>query len=269
MVDDEELIREMYARFGLAYYISEVLHRSLCNLVALRTTPQSSTRLRFEEQLRWTYSLTLGQVIREASGTLPESTNAELEIVRERRNFLAHHFWYERAHLMMSAAGVRQMIAEVNLQHDLFRIMNEEIDALEQDARRAFGIDDAVFEAALAGCLAGEAPEPFSKRRRPSKRERVVAAFLHPREQGGHAVVFETVDGELWTLAHDGFAWFETAAPELLIRCDEIQAILPADFAPRPKTLTAPWNYDLPIGQEMRLEVRPGEAGAYRYVLRR
>jgi hypothetical protein len=38
MVDmpDEELIKEVFYRFGLAYYESECLHKELCNIYALR-----------------------------------------------------------------------------------------------------------------------------------------------------------------------------------------------------------------------------------------
>lgn len=31
----DDLVREMYARFGLAYYSSEVLHRGLCIILAM------------------------------------------------------------------------------------------------------------------------------------------------------------------------------------------------------------------------------------------
>ncbi len=33
----EELTKDVYAQFGLAYYLSEVLHRSLCNAFAIAT----------------------------------------------------------------------------------------------------------------------------------------------------------------------------------------------------------------------------------------
>jgi hypothetical protein len=35
----DDLVREMYARFGLAYYYSEVLHRGLCNIYAMIDFP--------------------------------------------------------------------------------------------------------------------------------------------------------------------------------------------------------------------------------------
>lgn len=59
-----ELIKEVYAKFGLAYYHSECLHRGLCNIQALLSFNDRSdiTRPRIEEKLEYVYSLTLGQV---------------------------------------------------------------------------------------------------------------------------------------------------------------------------------------------------------------
>lgn len=37
MHEQPELIKEVFARFGTAYYESEVLHRVLCNVCALAT----------------------------------------------------------------------------------------------------------------------------------------------------------------------------------------------------------------------------------------
>lgn len=49
-----EEVKELYARFGLAYYLAEVLHRGLCNLYCLSQLPEVGpvTRPRVEEHLR-------------------------------------------------------------------------------------------------------------------------------------------------------------------------------------------------------------------------
>jgi hypothetical protein len=41
---DSEDIKEVYARFGLAYYYAEVLHRGLCNLYLLSQLPPTRER---------------------------------------------------------------------------------------------------------------------------------------------------------------------------------------------------------------------------------
>src|SRR6266478_4591406 len=97
---DDDLIREVYARFGLAYYQSECLHRELCMILAWSGLPAHDliTRPRVEERLAQAFSLTLGDVAVKLLGVLPAELNAELQEAVEARNFLAHQFWFERAH---------------------------------------------------------------------------------------------------------------------------------------------------------------------------
>src|ERR671924_697913 len=93
---DDDLIREVYARFGLAYYQSEGLHRELCMSLAWLGLPSRDliTRPRVEERLAYTFSLTLGDVAAKLEGVLPAELSGELQEAVNRRNFLAHHFWF-------------------------------------------------------------------------------------------------------------------------------------------------------------------------------
>ncbi len=70
---DDDLIREVYARFGLAYYESECLHRSLCIVYAWSGLPARDliTQPRVEERLAQAFSLTLGDVVGRLQGVLP------------------------------------------------------------------------------------------------------------------------------------------------------------------------------------------------------
>jgi hypothetical protein len=71
----DDLVRELYARFGLAYYHSEVLHRGLCIILAMSDLPRRDliTRLRVEERLARAFSMTLGEVITELAEKCPPS----------------------------------------------------------------------------------------------------------------------------------------------------------------------------------------------------
>lgn len=110
---DDDLIREVYARFGLAYYESECLHRGLCIVLAWTGLPSRDpvTRPRVEGRLAQAFSLTLGDVAAKLEGALPSELADEIRTAVATRNFLAHHFWFERAHLMFSANNVRQLIS--------------------------------------------------------------------------------------------------------------------------------------------------------------
>src|ERR1700730_8182474 len=89
---DDDLVRELFAKFGLAYYHSECLHRELCLAFACSELPPPElvTKPRFEELLSRAYSLTLGQVIVELEGSLPPDLWKNAFAAVERHNFLAH-----------------------------------------------------------------------------------------------------------------------------------------------------------------------------------
>jgi hypothetical protein len=55
-------VKEVYARFGLAYYMAEVVHRGLCNLCCASRTPKDGPIIgpRVEEHLRTAFETTLG-----------------------------------------------------------------------------------------------------------------------------------------------------------------------------------------------------------------
>src|SRR5258708_6043151 len=94
----EELIKEVYAAFGLAYYYSEVIHRGLCNIFTFVTfdTPNDITVPRVDEKLSLAYSLTLGQLLREVEPSLTQELVQRCTEALEKRNFLAHVFWFDR-----------------------------------------------------------------------------------------------------------------------------------------------------------------------------
>ena len=82
-------VRELFARFGRAYYYADVLHRGLCNLYSLSRIPEIGpvTRLRVEEHLRDAFKLTLGQVVRSLEPNVSPALVQQLDDAVGRRNF--------------------------------------------------------------------------------------------------------------------------------------------------------------------------------------
>jgi hypothetical protein len=138
---DDDLIREVYAKFGLAYYHSECLHRELCMIFAWSGLPSRDliTRPRVEERLAHAFSLTLDDVAAKLEGMLPGELSGELRKAVGRRNFLAHHFWFERAHLMFSVENVHQLIAELDEYAELFDRLDTRACEWSEPKRRELG----------------------------------------------------------------------------------------------------------------------------------
>jgi len=138
----EDLVREMYARFGLAYYHSEVLHRELCIILAMSDLPRK-------------------EMITELAGRIPVEYSTRLEEVREKRNFLAHHFWFDRVHLMFRAENIQQLIEELDGYTAIFSRLDGETTAWFHERQNELGITDNILQDSIVLILSGKGVEPL------------------------------------------------------------------------------------------------------------
>ena len=205
----EELIKEVYTRFGLAYYESECLHRELCMILAF--TPFQNklniTRPRVEEKLVHAFSLTLGQVKDDLKHILPDVLYSKLEYVVGQRNFLAHRFWFERVHLMFSIKGLRQMLEELSVSSALFSKLDEQVSDYFKPKFHQLGITDEMLQNSFDDILSGKPPEPLLRKRKLKKQERLVHVWEFKLPDGTLPLIFETQDSCLWQLCDIGLGW--------------------------------------------------------------
>jgi len=266
----DEGIKEVYARFGLAYYHGEVLHRGLCNFYCLSQLPSSGpvTGPRVEEHLQTAFDSTLGQLLERLKPLLPPTLQPKFRLALERRNFIAHHFWYERVHLMTSLSGIEAMVEELSRDTELFSELDKEVEKLTEPFHGRMNITPELFNRALAETLSGEACEPLIQQRKPKKEEIVVGVFDVPTASGRTVLVFQTEDGLLWQLCDAGLGW----SPYEVVEASWCKArkfidLVPAKINPRPKT-SAPWTFEIQFGRA-KLCVRPGQQGQILYRLLR
>lgn len=263
MQDEEptpDLRRELFARFGLAYYNSECLHRELCNFLAISVFPSRAgiTRPRMEERLAQAFKLSLRIVVEKLRPLLQEELLPDLEAAVERRNFLAHRFWFERAHLMSSVSGIDKMIEELDAMSEQFHRLDEKCTQRFDHKRNELGITDDVVQSALERCLAGQPMEPLLGQRKLKKQERVIRAWESSLPNGGKALMFETEDGCLWQLCDAGLGWtYDDSIQESWRENTEIAKYLPATLNPRPQEFE-PWHYELRLSKGAILWVKPG-----------
>jgi len=264
----DDLVREIYARFGLAYYHSEVLHRELCIILAMADLPRRDliTRPRIEERLAHAFSLTLGDVITTLAGKLPAEYSTRLEEVREKRNFLAHHFWFDRAHLMFRADHILELIDELDGYTKVFSRLDEEISEWFHERLHDLGLTDDILQDCLARILSGEGEDPLpgkyvvKERDKKLKRiQRLVRVWEFELPEGGKPLVFEMQDGTLWQLCDVGLGWTRFQNIEAhWVEHPAIQLYLPADITPRPKN-AKPWEYEFKLKGGAALWVKPGK----------
>ena len=264
---DGDLIRAVCARFGLAYYQSECLHRELCMILAWSGLPSRDliTRPRVEERLAQSFSLILGDVATRLEGVLPAELGGELREAVDRRNFLAHHFWFERAHLMFSVEDVRQLLVELDEYAALFDRLDTRMTEWAEPKRRELGITEEVVQASLRRILAGESDEPLPDRqtvreleKKLSRRQRLMRVWEFALNDGSKPLIFELADGSLWQLSDVGLGWtrFREVGPGWTER-PAVKPHLPADILPRPEP-TGPWDYEFTLANVAVLWVKPG-----------
>lgn len=264
----DDLVRELYARFGLAYYCSEVLHRGLCIILAMSDLPQRDmiTRPRVEEHFSNAFSLTLGQVIIELAGRIPSEYSTRLEEVLEKRNFLAHHFWFDRAPLMFRTEDIQQLIEELDSYTAIFSRLDEETTAWFHEKQNELGITDDVIQASIALILSGEGMEPLpgkdvvkERKKKLKQTQRLVRVWEFDSQDGGKPLVFEMQDGTLWQLCDAGLGWTRFEKTEThWVEHQAVKPYLPADITPRPKD-AKPWEYEFSLKDGAFLWVRPGK----------
>jgi hypothetical protein len=257
---DDEIVKEVYAHFGLAYYNSECLHRELGNIYTILTFKSSSdiTTSRAEEKMAYAYSLTLGKVLDELKDLFSEDLYQRLANGVEKRNFLAHHFWYERNYLMFSKTGLLQMIEELSELSNLFSGLDKELQIHFRSKWEEFGLTEEVFNE-TAQQTRGDALEPLPKNRKLQKVEEIIAVWDVPFDDKRLALVFQTNDDCLLELCDIGLGWSRFASIESNWTINEkLKSHLPIKLNPRPKNVEA-WNYEFDLGKGTVLWVKKSE----------
>jgi hypothetical protein len=122
--------------------------------------PGPMNRYRIAEHLAKAFSTTLGQLVGEIKICSPRMNSRRSTSPSPKRNFLAHHFWFERVHLMSSADGCRALIAELNAAEKLFNETDNLVDMVAAPYLAKTGLSPDV----LAEAMRGEPMEPLRSR---------------------------------------------------------------------------------------------------------
>lgn len=264
-----DLVMAVYAAFGRSYFFGECLSRELANLCAIIAIPDHKNIIsgRYEEEMRRSFALTLGQLIERTRPYLDPKHQAPLAKALADRNHLAHHFWYERAHLMYTEDGLQQMIDELDAMGEAFHQLDRIITEESWPRYEALGLSKQTLEEMTWDVVAGRPYEPLPKQRYPKKVERIVSAWLCKGESTSVIPILQAEDSTLWQLTDVGLGW----APFDVPSADwppyvALNGSLPADVAPRP-SLSAPWSYDLVFSTGCTLSIRRHTSGSLTYKL--
>lgn len=234
------------------------------------------TRPRIEERFAQAFSLTLGDVIARLEGLLPTQLVEEIRAALVSRNFLAHHFWFERAHLMFNITTVHQLIDELDKYTETFDQLDARVDEWLEPLRQKLGLTDEILQRSLERILRGEESDPLLDKhairemeKKLSRRQDLARVWEFSREDGSKPLIFELIDGSLWQLSDVGLSLTRfTEVGPTWIEHPSIKPYLPAEIVPRPLH-AAPWDYEFRLDRGAVLWVKPGhKKGTFRWGVR-
>ncbi len=140
-MSNEALIKEVYASFGLAYYMSECVYRGLIQVLAVAGPCLS--RPRVEERFKVLEEKTMGPLIAEAKTIVPPDLHSALDWALERRNFLAHCFWFENLQQLAHHEGMKHLVFELMGDVEQFKHLGR---ALDYIAFTKLGVDQDTLQ---------------------------------------------------------------------------------------------------------------------------
>jgi hypothetical protein len=270
MTDLNDLCREVYARFGLSYYLAECLHSQLCVTYATIgfRSPEDATQPRIEEKLKWASRQMMGPLIEAVRSHVPPTCAESLVEALTWRNKLAHGFWFDRAHLMFNEQGLQQVLEELRQASAVFEATDEQLTTFYHETRNRLGISDEAVALAQERLLAGQTEPPLPTKRFPRKEERLLRAWRYTVGER-RATVFEAEDGLLLQLCESGLGWSSHEKPGLDWSTDEkLQAYLPATVRTKPAA-PEPWKYELQLKGAVLEVSKPADSDTVQFRVRR
>lgn len=122
-------IREVSARFGLAMYQVQCFERQLAIILATKYGPGPTkiTRKEFDAIQERLFRRTLGQLVKEIGKLVDvnEDEKEQLKVALKKRNWLVHHYFWDRAVEFQSESGRASMVSELQEAAEYYQALDE------------------------------------------------------------------------------------------------------------------------------------------------
>ena len=149
-MNDDEHIKEVYTHYGLAMYHAQCLERSLCILLAAEASPDL-TKIKksdYEDILDSLFKKTLGSIIKRLKQkvTISDELEKDIEMALQKRNWLAHNYFWERAGHFMSFKGRNYMLQELKNMSSFFDNIDSNISNITDEWAQKQGVTQNQIE---------------------------------------------------------------------------------------------------------------------------
>ncbi len=247
MQEQDDILKEIFAYYGGAMYFAQCLEKGIMNIIVLKTIEKGITKTRIEELIQEKSALTFGQLKRELKelNIFTENELKDIDTFHEKRDFLAHSYWWERTVEFYDPSLQHKLLFELNEYKSSFEELEKVIISKASGFIEQYGIN---MDATLLTMLSEGATTPFEKFRKLSKNETVISIFGYNETDSSQIPIFEFSDNTFWTISEVGLSQYKSdIADQKKFTIDKINGIMPINqFNPRPKII-APWNYELDL----------------------
>jgi hypothetical protein len=143
----DELVKEVYAHFGLAMYLAQCLEHSLVNaLCCFDLMPNKKTwqtKSDFDLFMDKNFETTMGKMISNFKRVtqIPSDLSDLLSEAKDNRNFLAHNYFREHAAEFVTVDGCNKMIVELQSIQMFFDKVEEVLEKLAAPIRKKYTIE--------------------------------------------------------------------------------------------------------------------------------
>ena len=143
-------IKEVFARYGLAMYHAQCLERQLAFILMSKHIPDptKSSEMAIDTIFERLFSLTLGQLVSEIASLteLSEDEKEHLCKALAKRNWLTHHYFWERSVDLLTESGRDLMIEELQEAAYQFETLDDLFTSRWMKWAGTFGITDELLE---------------------------------------------------------------------------------------------------------------------------
>ena len=148
---DDEQTRDVYAHYGLAMFLAQTLEHAIVNALVILRLPEKEeyTRQDIDEFMEGRFQKTLGALLKQLKSEISFPPDLESMLVKalNRRNYLAHHYFRERAETFVTRNGSTQMLYELQSDQRLFEKADEQLGKAMKPLRLIHGVTDSGYEA--------------------------------------------------------------------------------------------------------------------------
>ena len=150
MNQDEEIRKDVFAWFGSAAYAAQLFEVELVTLLigqARLADPNYSIE-KLNDLDNLLSKKTLGQLLHEVKKHFTVSTEFEeiLMEYRDKRNYLAHHFFSKNGEKLLSISGCKEMAIELQEIYGSLREADQIVTKMSENVRTASGINEEDFQ---------------------------------------------------------------------------------------------------------------------------